>query len=57
MVGPAFGTVAPVVDWLEGWPAPTVVSDPAAFVAAAQTAVILPRHTQPFVYTAPVQQA
>jgi len=31
--------------------------DPAAFVAAAQTAVILPRHTQPFVYTAPVQQA
>jgi L-ascorbate 6-phosphate lactonase len=27
--------------------------DPAAFVAAARTTVIVPRHAQPFVYTAP----
>jgi hypothetical protein len=27
--------------------------DPAAFVAAAETTVIVPRHRTPFVYTSP----
>ena len=31
--------------------------DPAAFVAASQTPVIVLRHARPFVYTAPEERA